>query len=308
MRRIISNQQAAALFPGAERVESVPFYQPYLALTKPRIAAMIVVSTAVGYHFGQESSFAFWPFFNAVFGTALMAGGSATLNQWYERGIDRQMNRTQKRPLPSGTISAQRALWFGIAISVIGLLQLALFSNLLAAGLGLATAVGYLGVYTPLKRLTPMCTTIGALPGATPPLIGYAAARGHLDLPAWILFGILFLWQFPHFHAIAWMYREDYQRGGIRMLAVVRPDGKALGRRILFTLLLLIPVSISPALIYPAMAGRLYLAVSIILGLAFMYFGVRIVMEKTYSRARHLLLASVIYLPMLFAFLILDRP
>jgi heme o synthase len=283
-------------------------WQAYLDLTKPRIAAMIVVSTAVGYYFGQDSGFAFWPFFHAVIGTALMAAGSATLNQWYERDIDARMQRTRKRPLPSGIVTPNQAFWYGVALSVAGLAQLAVFANLLAALLGLLTAVGYLFLYTPLKRHTPMCTTIGALPGATPPLIGYAASHGHLALEAWILFGILFLWQFPHFHAIAWMYREDYQRGGIRMLAVVQPDGKAVSRRILATLVLLIPLTIWPALLHPAMAGTPYLIVAVVLSLTFLWFGIRIVREKTYARARQLLLASVIYLPVLFAFLILNRP
>ena len=280
----------------------------YLALTKPRIATMIVVSTATGYYFGQEAGFAFWTFFNAVAGTALMAAGSATLNQWYERDIDACMNRTRKRPLPAGTVTPSQALWFGILLSCFGLIELGLFTNLLAAGLGAATAIAYLGIYTPLKRRSPVCTTIGALPGATPPLIGYAAARGGLTAEAWILFALLFLWQFPHFHAIAWMYREDYKKGGIKMLAVVRPDGKALGRRILLTLSLLLPISVLPALTHPAMTGRTYLAGSLVLGLAFLFFGVQLIRDKTYSRARQLLLASVIYLPLLFGLLILDRP
>lgn len=167
---MVSDRNAATgLLKNCDIVKPIRFYQPYLALTKPRIAAMIVVSTAVGYYFGQQSSFSFWPFFNAVVGTALMAAGSATLNQWFERSIDALMKRTQGRPLPAGTITASNAFWFGVLISVAGFLELLIWANFLAALLGLATAAGYLGLYTPLKRRTPMCTTIGALPGATPP-------------------------------------------------------------------------------------------------------------------------------------------
>jgi protoheme IX farnesyltransferase len=282
--------------------------QPYLALTKPRIAAMIAVSTAVGYFFGQEGSFALVAFLHAVFGTTLLAAGSATLNQWYERDIDARMNRTSNRPLPGGVLTPAQAFSFGIFISVLGLLDLAIFANFLAAGIGFATWAGYLGIYTPLKRISPFCTTIGALPGAAPPLVGYAAARGYLMPEAWILFAILFLWQFPHFHAIAWMYREDYERGGVKMLAVVRPDGNAVSQRIICTLLLLLPVSLLPALIHPAMAGTVYLVSAFILGLVFFYFGWKVARERTYVGAKRLLLASVAYLPLLFAVLILNRP
>jgi protoheme IX farnesyltransferase len=265
---------------------------------------MIAVSTAVGYYFGQESPFSFWPFFNAVWGATLMAAGSATLNQWYERDIDAKMNRTRHRPLPTGAVSADRALWFGIALSGVGFLELLLFANVLAAALGFATAAGYLFGYTPLKRHTPFCTTLGALPGATPPLIGFAAAHGHLAIEAWILFGVLFLWQFPHFHAIAWMYREDYRRGGIKMLAVVRPE--ALAGRILLTLSVLILTSLLPGSFH--MAGKTYFIGALVLGGTFLYFGWRMCQQQTYARAKQLLLASVIYLPLLFALLILDKP
>jgi len=269
---------------------------------------MIAVSTAVGYLFGQEGSFALVPFLHAVVGTTLLAAGSATLNQWYERDIDARMQRTLGRPLPGGLLTPAQAFYFGTIISALGLLELLFFANFLAAGIGFATWAGYLGIYTPLKRISPFCTTIGALPGAAPPLVGYAAARGHLTIEAWILFAILFLWQFPHFHAIAWLYREDYERGGIRMLAVVRPDGKAVSQRILWTLLLLLPVSLLPALIHPAMAGTLYLVSALALGLTFLYFGVKVAREKTAIGAKRLLLASVAYLPLLFTVLILNRP
>jgi len=278
----------------------------YLQLTKPRIALLIVISTAVGYCFGIDSHLNLVTLFNALLGTALMAAGSATLNQWYERDIDSKMNRTRKRPIPAGTIAADHALCFGVIVSLLGALDLWYFANPLAAALSVLTSAGYLFVYTPLKRMGPICTTVGAVPGAMPPLIGFAAANGHLRLEAWILFGILFLWQFPHFHAIAWMYRDDYKRGDVKMLAVVEPDGKAFSRQILGTLLLLIPVTLAPTFVH--MAGKVYLIAALLLGAAFLYFGVQICQERTHERARRLLLASVIYMPLLFAFLVLDNP
>jgi heme o synthase len=281
-------------------------YKEYLKLTKPRITTLIIVSTAVGFYFGRGSTPDLTAFFHAILGTALMAAGSATLNQWYERDVDSKMSRTRHRPLVTGTITPRHALYFGLFLSVAGFVELCIFTNGLAGCLGLVTLLGYLLFYTPLKQISPVCTTIGAIPGAIPPLVGFAAASGHLTYKAWILFGILFLWQFPHFYAISWMYKEDYARAGIKMLAVVHPNGSALSIRILAALLLLIPVSAAPA--FMSMTGRLYLFGSALLGFGFLYFGVQVARDRTYSRARKLLWASVSYLPLLFGFLILDRP
>jgi heme o synthase len=278
----------------------------YYELIKPRIALLIVISTAVGYCYGVGQHFSFFTLVNALLGTALLAAGSATLNQWYERDLDALMTRTKIRPIPAGTITPNQALTFGIAVSVLGAVELFTQVNALAAGLGILTSVGYLFVYTPLKRKGPICTTIGALPGAMPPLIGYAAASGHLTVQAWVLFAILFLWQFPHFHAIAWMYREDYERAGIKMLAVVKPRGKALSIEIMATLILLIPATLAPTFLH--MAGKVYFVAAIVLDLAFLYFGVQMSREHDHPRARNLLLASVIYVPLLFAFLVVDNP
>ena len=289
-----------------EIVPQAPVLREYFQLTKPRITLLIVISTAVGYCFGAAHAFSLVTLFHALLGTAFMAAGSATLNQWYERDTDSKMKRTRKRPIPAGTIEARHALYFGVAVSVLGAIELWSFTNSLAAALGVITTVGYLFIYTPLKRIGPICTTFGAIPGAMPPLIGFAAASGHLSIEAWILFGILFLWQFPHFHAIAWMYRADYERAGIKMLAVVQPDGKAMSRQILVTLVLLIPVTLAPTFVH--MAGKVYFAAALLLGMAFLYFGVQICMEQTHLRARRLLLASVIYIPLLFAFLVFDNP
>lgn len=304
-------QQVSAATPwlqaGNETVTATRTLREYFRLTKPRIALLIVISTAVGYCYGTTSGgFSFLTFLHALLGTALMAAGSATLNQWYERDLDAQMKRTSARPIPAGTILPQHALLFGIALSLIGVLELWIFNNVLTAAIGLLTSVGYLFAYTPLKRKGPICTTIGALPGAMPPLIGFAAAAGHLSVEAWILFGILFLWQFPHFHAIAWIYREDYERAGIKMLAVVRPHGSALTFEILLTLLLLVPVTLAPAFLH--MAGKVYLIAAFGLDLAFLYFGVQLSRDRTRQRARSLLLASVVYVPLLFAFLVFDNP
>jgi protoheme IX farnesyltransferase len=289
-----------------EAISETNTVRNFVQLIKPRIALLIVISTAVGYCYGTVSGFNLLTLLHALLGTALMAGGSATLNQWYERDLDAQMNRTRMRPIPAGTILPRQALLFGLALSVIGLIELWVFTNSLAAFLGFLTSAGYLFAYTPLKRLGPICTTIGALPGAMPPLIGFAAAQGHLSIDAWVLFGILFLWQFPHFHAIAWMYREDYKRAGIKMLAVVRPHGRGLTIEILAALFLLLPVTLAPTFLH--MAGKVYFVAAFVLDLAFLYFGLRLSRERNVQRARTLLLASVVYIPILFAFLVFDNP
>lgn len=279
--------------------------QEYIKLTKPRIALLIVISTAVGYCYGVGSNFNFLAFTNALIGTTLLASGAATLNQWFERRWDAQMKRTKTRPIPAGTIKAQHALLFGLFLTVFGTLELWTFCNSFTAGLGLLTSVGYLFVYTPLKRKHCICTTVGAIPGAMPPLIGFAAASSHLRIDAWVLFSILFLWQFPHFHAIAWMYREDYERAGVKMLAVARPFGVGLTIEILSALLLLIPVTLAPTILH--MTGQVYFAAALVLDLAFLYFGLQLARERNRTRARALLLASVLYVPLLFAFLVFDN-
>ncbi len=278
----------------------------FYELIKPRIALLIVISTSVGYSYGVGQHFNLVTFFNTLLGTALLAAGSATLNQWYERDLDALMNRTKARPIPAGIITPRRALTFGVAVSVIGFLELLAFVNVLAAALGLLTSLAYLFAYTPLKRKGPICTTIGAFPGAMPPLIGYAAASGHLTLQAWVLFAILFLWQFPHFHAIAWLYREEYEKVGIKMLAVVKPRGSALNVEIMTALLLLIPATLAPTFLH--MAGKVYFVAAIVLNLAFLHFGIQMSAHHDRPRARKLLLASVIYVPLLFAFLVIDNP
>ena len=284
----------------------------YIALTKPRITWLILMSTGVGYFFGAQKGSLGWTgwhfvtLIHTIIGTGLIASGTAALNQWYEREADSKMRRTQARPLPAGRLDAWNALVFAIAISVAGFGELWFGANPLAATLGLFTLLTYLFVYTPLKQRSPHSTTIGAIPGAMPPLIGFAAANGALTWHAWVLFAILFLWQFPHFYAIAWMYKDDYARAGIRMLPVVEPDSKSTAARILLYSIALIPISLMPKFL--AMAGNVYLYGAIALGLAFLYYGMRIRWDRTRQQARRVLLASVIYLPVLFSLMLFDRP
>jgi protoheme IX farnesyltransferase len=214
------------------------------------------------------------------------------------------MRRTRDRPIPSGRVAPGRALGFGILLSALGFADLAWGANMVAAFWGLVTLLSYLFLYTPLKRRTPHSTTLGALPGAMPPLIGYAAARGALAPGAWVLFAILFFWQFPHFLAIAWMYREDYRRGGIVFLPVVEPDGKSTARQMLAGALLLVPISLLPA--YLSMAGRLYGIGALALGAGFVLVTLRLALDRTAVRARSVLLASVVYLPLLYGLLLAD--
>jgi len=273
----------------------------YLELTKPRITWLILMSTGIGFWAGIRAGWDLLVLFHTLLGTGLLASGTAVLNQWYERDTDAKMFRTKTRPLPTGRVSPARSLAFGVILSAAGFVELWLGANLMAALLGLATLVSYLFAYTPLKKVSPVCTTVGAVPGAMPPLIGYAAASGTLDAQAWALYAILFLWQFPHFLAIARIYREDYARGGLSML----PPGEWAARQILVSSLLLVPISLVAGLL--ASDGVLYLAGAMVLGLA--YFGVaaRASLDLTRPRARHLLLASVAYLPLLYTFMLLDK-
>ncbi|HVT94029.1 MAG TPA: heme o synthase [Bryobacteraceae bacterium] len=277
----------------------------YLALTKPRITWLILMSTGIGYFFGVQGAWNWMGLFHTILGTALICSGTAALNQWYERDSDAKMHRTQWRPLPSGKMTPANAFIFAVIISLAGFTELTFGVNLLTGLLGLYTLLSYLLIYTPLKRRTPHSTTIGAIPGALPTLIGFAAARGAITAEAWILFLILFLWQFPHFYAIAWMYREDYQRAGIRMLPVLDRDGEATAWHIMLFLVALVPVSLLPK--FFAMTGNWYAGGALILGAVFIYTGIRITQDCTRQRARQVLLASVIYLPVLYGLMLLDR-
>jgi len=277
----------------------------YIELTKPRITWLILMSTGIGYYFGHTAGgWSFWSIWNTLIGTGLIASGTAALNQWYEREADRHMRRTQSRPLPSGRLRPPQAFWFAVTLAVLGALELGFLVNWLSSVLGVLTLVLYLCLYTPLKQKTWWSTTIGAIPGAMPPLIGFAAAAGHLTPAAWALYAILLIWQFPHFYAIAWMYREDYSRAGIQMLPVVEPDGASTSRQILIYSVLLIPVSLVPG--WLGMTGALYSVGALAMGLLFLYSGIRVSLDRTKVRARKVLLASVVYLPVLYGLMIID--
>jgi len=291
--------------PRVEAIASAAKPWAYVALTKPDVTFLVVITTVAGFYLGSVGPLD-WPLlFQTVLGTALVAGGTAALNQYVERDMDAVMRRTAARPLPSGTLQPVEALRFGILTICFGAAWLAAAVNLLAAGLALATSVLYLGVYTPLKTRTTLATAGGAFPGARPPLIGWAAAHGSITLGGWVLFAILFFWQFPHFMAIAWMYREDYGRAGIRMLPVVDPKGDATFGQIVSMAGALIPISILPAAI--GLLGLRYFVGALLLGI--LLFGVALWANRsrTNARAMWLMHATVAHIPLLLAWMIFDK-
>ena len=274
-------------------------------LTKPEVNFLVVASALVGFYLGSRGPLHWALMFNTLLGTFLVASGTATLNEYFERHYDARMRRTASRPLPAGRLSAAEGLCFGLVLSVGGGVYLAWTVNGLASFLALLTLTSYLLLYTPLKRKTPLCTLVGALPGAMPPLIGWAAARGSLALEAWVLYAILFFWQFPHFTAIAWLYRKDYSRAGYLMLPPADHDGRFMATQVMGFSLLLIPVSIIPALL--GQAGSLYLIGAVALGLFFAYHGARLAVMRTAPLARRVLLASVVYLPLIYALMMINK-
>ena len=288
-----------------ERLSARERFAAYLELTKPRITFLIVLTAAAGFALASGASIDYSGLLRAMLGIALLSSGIATINQYMERDLDALMRRTANRPLPSGKLLPWEALAFGVGLTVLAEVYLALLVNPLTALLGLTVIAGYLFGYTPLKTRTSLSTMVGAFPGAVPPLIGWAAARGSVGIEAWVLFAILFLWQFPHFLAIAWMYREDYSRAGILMLPVVEPDGRVTAQQIVVYTVLLLPVSLLPTAL--GISGKVYLGGAIVLGLLFLYSSVRAAFSKSRQEARRLLLASVIYLPLLFILMVLDR-
>jgi protoheme IX farnesyltransferase len=274
-------------------------------LAKPEITLMVMISAGFSCLMASDS-INLIILTHTLLGTGLVAAGAASLNQFMERAVDGNMRRTSKRPLPSGKLTAQAALAFGLSLSVAGTIYLIHFLNMLTALLGLLTLLSYLFVYTPLKRKTRLCTLVGAIPGAAPMLMGWAAVRNNLGLEAWALFAILFLWQFPHFYAIGWLYREDYARGGMLMLpAVDDEDGRTTFRAILISTQLLIVASL--VLTFAAPSGALYFLLAMILGLSFYYVAYRASVSRSKSAAKQLLHASVIYLPLLYLAMLIDR-
>jgi protoheme IX farnesyltransferase len=274
-------------------------------LTKPRIAVMVLVTTAAGFLLDVRLPFSWALFLETLAGTGLLAGGAGALNQWMERELDRHMERTRNRPLPARRLAATVALWLGVTLSVAGLAWLTLRVGSLPAMFGALTLVGYLALYTPLKRITPLATIVGAFPGAVPPVMGWTAAHGELGAGAWALFGILFLWQLPHFLAIAWMYRDDYRRGGFPMLTTTDTTGQRTGRQAVLYCAALVPVSLLPSALN--LTGPVYLFGCLAIGFVFLAFCIAFATDRTRPSARRLLLASVAYLPAVLALLLADR-
>jgi len=277
----------------------------YVELTKPRIAFMLVLTAAAGFYLGAAKSFDVMLFVNSMIGIALLAFGVATLNQVWERRTDALMERTAKRPLPTQKLITAEALAFGISLCLVAEIYLAFLVNGLTATLGLIVIVGYVLFYTPLKTRTSASTAIGAIPGAMPPLMGWTASANEISLGAWALFALLFLWQFPHFLAIAWMYKEQYAKAGILMLPVIEPEGKITARQIVIFTVILLPVSLAPYFL--GFAGLIYLVGASLLGLWFLAASIKTARAKTVEQARKLLLVSVLYLPLIFALMVFNH-
>ena len=277
----------------------------YWTLTKPEVNLLILITTLAGFYLASPAlPYSRFPLLcNTLVGTLLVASGTGTLNQYIERHFDAQMRRTAKRPLPEGRIIPAHALWFGVTLSVAGGLYLAFLVNLQASLLAMLTLGTYLFFYTPLKRKTPLCTLVGALPGAAPPLIGWAGAGGSLNLEAWSLYAIVFLWQFPHFMAIAWMYREDYTRGGYHTLPRGEKQEWFMMWQVIIFSLALVPVSLVPGVLRGA--GISYFLGAFILSGGFVYYAIRLAFSRSHATARRLLRASIVYLPLMFAVIML---
>jgi protoheme IX farnesyltransferase len=291
------------------RRQATVLVRDYAELMKLRVTTLIVMTAWCGYYFGAQKagvSSLSWGLLHALLGIGLVSSGTAALNEVMEHDVDGRMRRTAQRPLPAGRMSMGHAMTAGLLATVGGSIYLAVSTNPLTGLLTFLTSVVYLAAYTPLKKVSPICTFVGAFPGAMPGVLGWTAARGRLEWGTLILFAILFVWQFPHFFSIAWLYREDYASGGIRMLPVVEEDGRSTARRIVGYSLILIPLSMLPS--FFGMAGRVYLVGSFLLGVALLYFGARLAFLKmplnsprSKMFARHVLQATVIYLPLLFA-------
>jgi protoheme IX farnesyltransferase len=277
----------------------------YVELSKPRIAVLALVAVAVGYTLGSAGQWYPVPLFHALIGTALVAVGSSALNQWLERDTDTLMNRTEARPLPSGRLQPAEVLRFGLLTAIGGCLYVAIAVNWLTCAACVTTVLLYVLVYTPLKRKTSLCTAVGAIPGALPPVLGWTAAGGQLDQGAFALFALLFMWQFPHFLAIAWIYRHDYANAGLKMLPESLPRPYITGLMCTLYAILLLPVSLLPSEV--ALAGNMYAWAAVILGIGYLICSVRFMLHETIETARGLLWASLIYLPLLLLILTWDH-
>lgn len=273
---------------------------PYIALTKPRISLMVIITATIGYIL-STSDFSFTEFLSLIIGTWAASGGASALNQYLERYNDCLMDRTKKRPIPSGAIDSEKALFFGVGLSLFGVFLLVVQNNLLVGFIGLLTIFLYVFLYTPLKQISAYNTLVGAVPGALPPMGGWAAGAGELELGAWLLFLIMFLWQLPHFYAIAWMYKEDYEKGGFRMLPSVSKNGTLAAT--LLTSVLLLCVSLIPNFV--GLGGMIYLIGASLLGLGMILYSLKLLFSPTRENARSVLFASLIYLPCVLGLLVL---
>jgi protoheme IX farnesyltransferase len=278
----------------------------YWELTKPRLTALVIFTVWLGYALAPDMGKNTPLFVHTILGSWILAAAGAVLNQHWERDVDALMERTKRRPLPQGRVTPGEALFVGLVLAAIGFAELSIFVNWLTSLLGLFTLVTYVWVYTPLKRKTSLCTIVGAVPGAIPPMMGWAAVTNHVSVQAWVLFGILFLWQLPHFLAIAWMYRDDYARAGFPMLPVIDREGGITARMIILYTTILIPVTILPS--HLGVSGFSYGIGAVCLGAIFLVFGARTAIYRTTAEARRLLLASVIYLPSLLTWMACSRP
>jgi len=289
----------------ADAISSLDKPWAYVVLTKPDVTFLVLITTLAGFYLGSSGSIEWSVMLSTVCATMLVAGGTAALNQYVERESDALMRRTAARPLPTGQLRPRDVLLFGIILIVAGAAWLAFAANTLAALVALTTTILYLGLYTPLKKRTPLSTAVGAIPGALSPLIGWAAAHGSLSLGGWILFAILFFWQFPHFMSIAWMYREDYARAGIKMLPVVDKKGDSTFRQIVCCSAILVWVSALPSVV--GMAGIHYFFLALILGMLLLQVGLWANRSRTNARAKWLMHATVAHIPLLLICLVLDK-
>lgn len=286
-------------------VADTPLWADYVTLTKPRVNLLVLVTTVIGFHLGNRGGSDLGLLVHTALGTLLVACGAAAFNQVIERDVDARMRRTMGRPLPSGRMGTTEATVFAGVLSTIGIAELAFGANLLAATVAVATLVSYALIYTPLKRVTSLATILGAVPGALPPVIGWAAARNALGPEPWILFAIVFFWQMPHVLAVSWLYREDYERGGIRVLPVEDAGGRRTALQMVSYSAALVPVSLLPTVV--GLAGRVYLAGAIVLGVALLVLAIRFAQDQTPARARRMFMASLVYLPVLWVLMLANR-
>jgi protoheme IX farnesyltransferase len=280
-------------------------FADYVVLTKPELTLLSVATTLAGFYLASSGSLHFALLLHTLIGTALVGGGAGALNQYIEREYDGMMKRTENRPLPAGRLAPIEGLLFGGGISILGLLELTLYTNVLTGCLAAITIASYLFLYTPLKRISSLSTVVGGIPGALPPIMGWTAVKNDITVEAWILFAILFLWQMPHFFSLAWVYRKDYARAGFQMLTVLDVDGSVTSRQIVLYCLALVPVALLPSVV--GLTGTTYLIGSGVLSIGFLAFGVSLFFTRTNSSARRMFFASLLYLPSLLVVMGLDK-